>query len=134
MKRAGIFRVGAAIGVGVVAGLGLAGCASEGNLKIFAEEQTAEDILPDTGSWGDTFDVDTSRYLWANDDVTYFAVLSQEGRPCLVIMDPDAGAAGCSTTLPVEVSNGGPNMMLGDNLPDSSDRWEKVADHLWMEK
>jgi len=134
MKLSGMFRVGAVISVGVLAGLGLTGCTGQGNLKIFSEEQAAEDILPDTGSWRDTFDVDTSRFLWANEDVTYFAVLSQEGKPCLVIMDRDAGVAGCSTTLPVEVSNGGPYVMLADDLPDSSDRWEKVADYLWIEK
>ncbi|KFF60004.1 hypothetical protein JF66_07395 [Cryobacterium sp. MLB-32] len=44
-----MFRVGAAIGVGMLGAAGLTGCAGSDQLEIFSERQTAEDLLPPRG-------------------------------------------------------------------------------------
>ncbi|KFF60005.1 hypothetical protein JF66_07400 [Cryobacterium sp. MLB-32] len=67
--------------------------------------------------------------------MSYFAGLSPEGTCLVIVVDDNPLAANCTKNLPLQVSAGGePLLMLADNLPDSSDRWEKVADHLWREK
>ncbi|KGJ71894.1 hypothetical protein GY21_19050 [Cryobacterium roopkundense] len=138
MKLSGKFRVGAAIGVGVVAAVGLTGCATDGQLGIFSEEQSAEDIVSVSEGLPNTADADTTRFLWADGDVRYFAALSLDGDPCMIVLDGDPGTSSnaCSTALPLMISSGpgAREVMLADELPSSSPDWEKVAEHLWVSK
>ena len=77
-------------------------------------------------------DANTTRLLWTDAGLSYYAALSGEGDQCLVIVDDLEAVSGCSSTLPVTMQgNGSARMMLADDLPDDSADWTKVADHLW---
>jgi hypothetical protein len=66
-------------------------------------------------------DADTTRLLWTDAGVSYYAVLSGEGDQYLVIVDDLEAVSGCSSNLPITVQgSGGAKMMLADNLPDDS--------------
>ena len=74
----------------------------------------------------------TTRLLWTDAGLSYYAALSGEGDHCLVIVDELEAVSGCSGDVSVIVQGvGSITMMLADNLPDSSADWTKVADHLW---
>jgi len=120
--------------VGVASGLALSGCTEPGTLDIFSEAQTEEDRLPESAipSLVGAVDPDSTRLLWTDDDVAYFAALSDDSGQCLVILEDVDAWSGCSTRLPLQLaSQGRPDMLLGDGLPDASEEWVKVADHLW---
>ena len=73
-------------------------------------------------------DASTTRLLWTDAGLSYYAALSREGDQCLDM----AAVSGCSGDVSVIVQGvGSITMMLADNLPDSSADWTKVADHLW---
>ncbi len=77
-------------------------------------------------------DADTTRLLWTDSGLSYYAAQSGEGGPCLVILDQLEATSACSGNVPIMMQReGGTKMMLSDNLPDDSAAWTKVADHLW---
>lgn len=116
------------------AGLALSGCTEPGTLDILSQVQTEEDRLPDvaTRSLVGAIDPDSTRLLWTDDDVVYFAALSDDSEQCLVVLEDVDARSGCSSRLPIRIeSQGRPDMLFGDDLPDASEEWVKVADHLW---
>jgi len=116
------------------AGLALSGCAEPGTLDIFSEVQTQVDRLPEaaTRSLVGAIDPDSTQLLWTDDDVVYFAALSDDGEQCLVVLDDVDAWSSCSSRLPLQIgSQGRPDMLFGDDFPDASKEWVKVADHLW---
>ncbi|MDH6237010.1 hypothetical protein [Cryobacterium sp. CG_9.6] len=126
-------RIATFIGTGLLAFV-LTSCSTTNTLPIFGQPQSAADTIP-TGTTPNVLedlDTNTTRLLWTDADVAYYAALSVGGDQCLVIVDDLEAVSGCSTTLPITVQ-GGDNvrMMLAENLPDDSADWTKVADHLW---
>jgi hypothetical protein len=103
-------------------------------LGIFSADQSAEDRLPEgaTPHVIGGIDPDSTRLLWTSDGVSYFAALSEESGQCLVVLESGEAWSGCSALLPIQLeSQGGPEMLFADKLPDTSEDWVKVADHLW---
>jgi hypothetical protein len=122
------------MGASVAAGLALSGCTEPGALDIFSEVQTDEDRLPanTTPNVVDAIEPDSTRLLWTNDGIGYFAALSDDSGQCLVVLEDVEAWSGCSPSLPIQIgTQGGPHMLFGDDLPDASEEWVKVADHLW---
>lgn len=120
--------------VSVAAGLALSGCAEPRTLHIFSEVQSDDDRMPRGASSSviDGIDPASTRQLWTNDGITYFAAQSDEMANCLVVLENLEAVAACSPSLPIRMrSEGGPEMLLGNDLPDSSDNWVKVGEHLW---
>lgn len=120
--------------VSVATGFALSGCAEPGALHIFSEAQAEDDRLPSgaRSNVTDGLDPDSTRLLWTNDGIAYFAALSDDMGNCLVVLENLEAVAACSPSLPIRIrSEGGPELLLGNDLPDSSDNWVKVADHLW---
>lgn len=120
--------------VSVAAGLGLSGCTEPGALDVFSEVQSDEDRFPDDASSNviDQLDSDSSRLLWTNHGLAYFAALSDDGDTCLVVLENLEAISTCSSSSPIRIeSEGGPELLFGNNLPDASEEWVKVADHLW---
>ena len=77
-------------------------------------------------------DADTTRLLWTDSGLSYYAAVSGEGDHCLVVLDDLEAVSACSSNLPITVQGGGnATMMLAGSLPDDSADWTKVADHLW---
>lgn len=81
-------------------------------------------------------DANTTRLLWTDTDLSYYAALSTGGDQCLVIVDNLEAVSGCSSTLPITMQGigsggGSARIMLANNLPNNSADWTKVADHLW---
>lgn len=118
----------------VAVGLSLSGCGEPRARDIFLEEQSQEDRVAEgaTSNVIEGIDPDTTRLLWTNDGIAYFAALSDDDRQCLVVLEDSEAWSACSPSLPIQVeSQGGPHVLLGDGLPDASEGWVKVADHLW---
>jgi hypothetical protein len=134
MKPAQVRRVVWMLVVSGAAGLALSGCTEPGTLDIFSQVQTHEDRLPEaaTRSLVGVIDADSTRLLWTDDEVVYLAALSDDSEQCLVVLEDVDAWSSCSSRLPIQLgSQGRPNMLFGDDLPDASEEWMKVADHLW---
>jgi hypothetical protein len=101
---------------------------------VFGQPQFEADTMP-AGATPNVLadlDADTTRLLWTDAGVSYYAALSGSGDQCLVIVDDLEAVSRCSSNLPITVQgSGGARIMLADNLPDDSADWTKVADHLW---
>ena len=118
----------------VLAVSALTSCSAPDAFTVFNVPQSSVDMLPP----GDAFSVigsieaDTTRLLWTDDSVSYFAALS-DGDPCLIILDEVEAASACSTELPVGLAfKDGPEMRLADGPSNSEQNWTEVADHLWI--
>ena len=126
-------RIATFIGCGLVA-FALTSCSATNTLTVFSQPQSEADTMP-TGATPNVLedlDANTTRLLWTDAGLSYYAALSGEGDQCLVIVDDLEAVSGCSSTLPVTMQgNGSARMMLADDLPDDSADWTKVADHLW---
>jgi len=134
MKPAQVSRVVWMLVVSGAGGLALSGCTEPGTLDIFSQVQLGEDRLPEvaTRSMVGAIDPDSTRLLWTDDDVVYFAALSDDSEQCLVVLEDVVAWSGCSSRLPIQIeSQGRPDMLFGNDLPDASEEWVKVADHLW---
>ncbi|MFO7689833.1 MAG: hypothetical protein R6W83_04645 [Cryobacterium sp.] len=118
----------------VLAASALTSCSSPNALAVFDEQQSKADTMPAgaTPSVVEGINSDTTRLLWTDAGLSYYAALSGAGDPCLVILGEREAVSGCSGSVPVMVQvDGNTEMLLADNLPDSSADWTKVADHLW---
>jgi len=112
----------------------LTSCSAPDTLAVFDQPQSDADTMPAgaTPTVVEDLDADTTRLLWTDAGLSYYAALSDEGDHCLVIVDDLKAVSGCSSNLPITMQGGGrATMMLADNLPDESADWTKVADHLW---
>jgi hypothetical protein len=112
----------------------LTSCSAPTILAVFEQPQSEADTMP-AGATSNVLEglvADTTRLLWTDAGLSYYAALSGEGDQCLVIVDDLEAVSGCSNDLPITVQGGrSATMMLADNLPDDSADWTKVADHLW---
>lgn len=105
-----------------------------GTSDIFTDGQVEEDLIPAgaTPTVIDGIDSDSTRLLWTSDGFTYFAALSEDMGNCLVVVEGLTALAACSPSLPIQVGGGrAPDVLFGDDLPDRSQNWVKIADHLW---
>jgi hydroxyacyl-ACP dehydratase HTD2-like protein with hotdog domain len=126
-------RIAAFIGC-ILAASALTSCSVPNTLAVFDQPQSEADTVPAgaTANVLEALDADTTRLLWTDAGLSYYAALSAEGDHCLVIVEDLEAVSGCSSTLPITVQDGASvTMMLADNLPDDSADWTKVADHLW---
>ena len=118
----------------VLAVSALTSCSATDTLPVFGQPQFEADTMP-AGATPNVLadlDADTTRLLWTDAGVSYYAALSGSGDQCLVIVDDLEAVSRCSSNLPITVQgSGGARIMLADNLPDDSADWTKVADHLW---
>ncbi len=118
----------------VLAASSLTSCSAPNTLAVFDQPQSEADTMPagTTPNVLESLDAGTTRLLWTDAGLSYYAALSGEGDHCLVIVNELEAVSGCSSDVPVMVQGvGSITMMLADNLPDSSANWTKVADHLW---
>ena len=118
----------------VLAASALTSCSAPNTLAVFDQPQSETDTMPAgaTPNVVEGLDAGTTRLLWTDAGLSYYAALSGEGDHCLVIVDDLEAVSGCSGDVPVVVQGvGSTTMMLADDLPDSSAAWTKVADHLW---
>ena len=118
----------------VLAASALTSCSGPNTLPVFDQPQSDADTMPASATRNvlEGLDADTTRLLWTDAGLSYYAALSGEGDQCLVIVDDLEAVSGCSSNLPITVQGGGSaTMMLADNVPDDSADWTKVADHLW---
>ncbi|THG29738.1 hypothetical protein [Naasia lichenicola] len=141
MKTKSLSRSAAVVAVLAVI---LAGCSSTPSspLARFDEEQTAEDALPEAA--GDHLSVDATsvRFLWSDDDLSAYAVLSEDGLPCLVMFSErqPSGIEGCGAQLPTVMTIGGRTQyaLVGDRdsdveLLNGSGGWQKLADNFYRD-
>ncbi|MFC5929804.1 hypothetical protein D6T64_02355 [Cryobacterium melibiosiphilum] len=152
-----MFRKSLVAGVVGLAAIGLTGCGSDDAsdvvteppaspdtsserdaLDVFTEPQAAEDVLPDTlpATAFEGVDRDSTRLLWADGDVSYYAATSPEWGTCLLVDDGESPTSSCTEDLPVQstTNEGQKTTMFADTLPDDYSDWEKVADYLWQER
>jgi len=118
----------------VLAASALTSCSATNTLAVFGQPQLEADTIPAgaTPNVLEDLDADTTRLLWTDAGLSYYAALSGEGDHCLVIVADLEAVSGCSSNLPITVQGAGSaKMMLADHLPDDSADWTKVADHLW---
>lgn len=103
-------------------------------LAVFDEPQSEADAMPAgaTTNVVEGLDAGTTRLLWTDAGLDYYAALSGSGDVCLIIVDELEAVSSCSSTVPIMVQGAGSaTVMLAENLPDDSEEWTKVADHLW---
>jgi len=101
------------------------------SLAVFDEPQAQTDTMPPgaTPNVVEDLDADTTRLLWTDAGLSYYAARSGEGDVCLVIVDDLEAVSGCSSTVPIMVQGAGSTtMMLAESLPDNSEEWTKVAE------
>ncbi|MDJ0379211.1 hypothetical protein [Cryobacterium sp. PH31-L1] len=112
----------------------LTSCSAPDTLAVFDQPQSKADTIPAgaTPTVVEDLDADTTRLLWTDAGLSYYAALSDAGDQCVVIVDDLEAVSGCSSNLPITLRSGGSaTIMLAENLPDESADWTKVADHLW---
>jgi hypothetical protein len=105
---------------------------------VFNREQTDVDTLPTGGAPNviEGIDSASTRLLWEDDGTTYYAAKgsgSNSGYTCLVMFTGTEGTSACSTGAVTIELRGSPAYMLAD-APSESDKWLKVAEHLYVEK
>ena len=118
----------------VLAASALTSCSMTNGLAVFDEPQAQADTIPPgaTPNVVEDLDADTTRLLWTDAGLSYYAARSGEGDVCLVIVDDLEAVSGCFSTVPIMVQGAdSTTMMLAESLPDNSEEWTKVAEHLW---
>ncbi|MCS5717766.1 hypothetical protein N1027_06415 [Herbiconiux sp. CPCC 205763] len=119
--------------------VGLVGCTASGELDVFIRDQTDSDALPASAFPGIGIVATSTRLLWVGDEMTIYAAKGSgdnTGRTCLVMVPEYGGSsAGCGSVLPVTLGvEGEPTYMLSTiDIDAGSDKWTKVADHLYVE-
>lgn len=134
-KEPGLRGVPALLG-SVVMLITLSGCASglTPTPAVFDREQNAEDQLPAEATNVGPVESTSTRLLWADSGVSFFAAKSLEDPDgkCIVVVEdsPDDYPTYCSTNLPIilEIQEG--TFALGDEAPKSTG-WEQIADSFW---
>ncbi|WP_104191249.1 hypothetical protein [Cryobacterium sp. Y82] len=115
----------------------LTSCANPNTLAVFSDPQSEVDILP-TGASPNvitTIDQTSTRLLWVDAGVSYFAARSEKRGVCLIILDKLEAADTCSHTLPIHRKIGdAPTMMMADTYSDNLEEYIKVAEHLWASR
>jgi len=131
MKRAGA--------VALLLVIGLAGCATPAPVTtLFDAPRDASDELPAATSSVDGFDRDSSRLLFTDVDVAYYAAQGdgdEDTVVCLITVEStvegDTASAACSGRVPIESrSTGGLEVSFGGETAPSTG-WTKRGDFIW---
>lgn len=121
-----------ALGVFIV--LAMSGCAGvSATMTVFDREQQPADQLPADARSAAQIDSTSTRLLWVDGGVSYFAATSMEepDATCIVVVDgsPEEYPAYCSTSVPIIVEIDEERFALGDTAPGPE--WEQLADSFW---
>ena len=118
--------------LGVFFVVALSGCAS--TVTVFDREPLPADQLPADAGSATQVDSASTRLLWVDGDMSYFAArsLDEADGTCIVVVEEASSEeypTFCSTSTPFVVETDDGRFALGDVAPGTE--WEQLADSFW---